>query len=92
MAKDGIHVSESIQMDTYAANADVKAWVAGSFVTGLERSAAWAMYSFLCNKFKGVHEIVRGELKSSEKNETFGKSYQDESGEGNKVQECQDPQ
>ena len=63
--EDSIKVLGSIQIDKYD-NKEVRAWVDGSFRTELEKSAAWAMFAHLCNGYKGVSELVRGELVSTE--------------------------
>ena len=62
---DKIRLRESIRIDKYD-NKEVRAWVDGSFRTELEKSAAWAMFAHLCNGYKGVRELVRGELVSTE--------------------------
>lgn len=62
--KDSICFIESIRIDRWV-NDELTEWVAKSFATELERSAAWAMFGKLCNEYDGVRELVRGELKES---------------------------
>ncbi len=46
-------------------NDKVKGWVEGSFATELERSAAWAMFAYICNEYPAAREIIKGELVES---------------------------
>lgn len=69
MLNETVGTVTSIRIERFR-NQGVIDWISGSFRTELEKSAAGAMFAYICNEYPEAGKLLRGELIDVE--ETIG--------------------